>query len=186
MRRIIFSLTVTSLVIAFVGSSSVLMSKATQFSEGSVATQAHGTRCTRLTYPPLETSPERSTPPGAESQGSLSSNSRCPRLSVGPRQGEFLPNTPPKVGLSASTSYLGPDAGSEVKLKAIACDLEDDENLLYTYSTTGGRLVGDGADTVWNLSGVRRPGQYIVSVEVDDGCGCISFANAQVTVGDFK
>ena len=95
----------------------------------------------------------------------------------------MLPNTPPRVGLSASTAYLSPNTGGEVKLKAIACDLED-ENVLYTYTVTGGRIAGGGVlkpEAIWNLSGVS-PGEYTVTVEVDDGCGCVSFTGTQVTV----
>ncbi|HEY6231676.1 MAG TPA: hypothetical protein VIW64_10450 [Pyrinomonadaceae bacterium] len=92
-----------------------------------------------------------------------------------------MPNTAPKVGLAASTAYIAANADSQVKLKTIACDAEND-TLLYTYSSTGGRITGDGAEAVLNLSGVARPGTYTVSVEVDDGCGCISFESASVTL----
>ncbi|HEY0083834.1 MAG TPA: hypothetical protein VGB61_13655, partial [Pyrinomonadaceae bacterium] len=51
----------------------------------------------------------------------------------------------------------------------------------YTWSTTGGRITGDGANVSWDLSGVQ-PGTYTASVEVDDGCGCIAFSSTTVTV----
>jgi hypothetical protein len=142
-----------------------------------------GTRCTRLRYEPKATTNEKARAP-VDSAGQP--GARCFRLTREPLTGdEFLPNTPPKVGLSSSTSYLAPEAVGQVKLKTIACDLESD-NLLYTYSVTAGRLTGDGANAVWDLNGVSRPGEYLVSVEVDDGCGCISFANATVVVGEVK
>ena len=43
-------------------------------------------------------------------------------------------------------------------------------------------LRGDGAAAVWSLGGVG-PGTYTVTVEVDDGCGCMSFSSRDVTVG---
>ena len=136
-----------------------------------------GARCTRLTYPPAS---DRKKAAAAVS-GTALPGTRCLRLNQEPAKGvEILPNRPPKVGLSSSTSHVGPDAGSEVKLKTIACDLDDD-TLLYTYSATAGRIGGDGADAVWDLSGAQ-PGQYTVAVEVDDGCGCIAFVAATVTV----
>jgi hypothetical protein len=53
--------------------------------------------------------------------------------------------------------------------------------LLYTYSTTGGRITGDGANVSWDLTGVQ-PGTYPSTVEVDDGCGCVAFSSTTVTV----
>jgi len=105
----------------------------------------------------------------------------CTRISSGGRPGTILPNTPPKVGLATSTAYIATNANAQVNLKAIACD-PDGDNVLYTYTVTGGRITGDGPSAVWNLSGVTRPATYTVSVEVDDGCGCISFDSTEVTL----
>jgi len=106
---------------------------------------------------------------------------RCTRLSSGGRPGSILPTPPPKIGLAASTAYIATNANAQVNLKAIACD-PDGDNVLYTYTVTGGRITGDGMSAVWNLSGVTRPATYTVSVEVDDGCGCISFDSTEVTL----
>lgn len=128
------------------------------------------TRCTRLRYEP-GTIPDDATAVGAH----------CSRLRQPPPDGiEFLPNTPPKVGLSSSTSYITSAAPPHVKLNAIVCDIDGDE-VLYTYSVTAGRLIGDGANANWSLEGVR-PGTYTATVEVHDGCGCISFSSASVTI----
>jgi hypothetical protein len=108
---------------------------------------------------------------------------------------DVFPNQPPTVSLSASTSRVvlaadcvgdqRPDptctpTSSQVQLSATATD-PDGDTLLYTYSTTGGRIVGDGPNATLDLTGVA-PGTYTVTVEVDDGCGCISFATTTVTV----
>jgi len=103
------------------------------------------------------------------------------RLLSGGRPGSILPNTPPNVGLASSTTQIATNAVEKVNLKAISCDADGD-NLLYTYSTTGGRIAGEGASAVWDLSGSRRPATYTVTVEVDDGCGCIAFESATVTL----
>ena len=107
-----------------------------------------------------------------------------------PRAGQ--PNTPPEVSLKASEEEItlpcrsaetpaeGAPGGGQVRLRASATDADGDR-LLYTYSTTGGRLVGDGPEATWDLSGVR-PGEYTVTVEAHDGCGCIAFASARVRV----
>ena len=79
----------------------------------------------------------------------------------------MLPNTPPNIGLSGW--YLNSD---DIQLRTVALDRED-ENLLYTYSVTGGTIAGDGAQATWSLKDAT-PGEYFVTVEVNDGCGCIA------------
>lgn len=131
-----------------------------------------GARCTRISWPK-----EKKRPAGEAGPGS-----RCSRLWDARRKGKFLPNTAAKLGLSSSTSYLSAGAPAQVTLKAVACDLDGD-SLLYTFSTTGGRVAGEGANAVWDLSGAA-PGTYTVSVEVDDGCGCLTFVSSVVTVAN--
>ncbi|HEX5706306.1 MAG TPA: PKD domain-containing protein, partial [Pyrinomonadaceae bacterium] len=106
-----------------------------------------------------------------------------------------LPNQPPVVSLSSSSARVvlaaecGPNevpdsactpTSTSVQLSATASD-PDGDTLLYTYSTNGGRVVGDGANATLDLTGVA-PGTYTVTVEVDDGCGCVSFASTTVEV----
>jgi hypothetical protein len=107
----------------------------------------------------------------------------------------IFPNQPPTVSLTASSSRIvlpaectgtdipdpncTPTAGT-VQLSANATD-PDGDTLLYTYSTTGGRITGDGPNSTLDLGGVA-PGTYTVTVEVDDGCGCIAFTSTTVTV----
>ena len=67
-----------------------------------------------------------------------------------------------------------------VGLTANATD-PDGDTLLYTYTVSGGRVTGEGANVNWDLSGVG-PGKYTATVEVDDGCGCISFSSTEVTI----
>jgi len=71
---------------------------------------------------------------------------------------------------------------SAVQLSANATD-PDGDTLLYTYTTTGGRVTGDGANVSWDLAGVQ-PGTYTATVEVDDGCGCVAFSSTTVTVSE--
>jgi hypothetical protein len=166
MRRISVSLVTLGFILTVFGSS---LFKGNAKTEATVLPQS---RCTRLTYPPKKKSKQAD---------ATTFGSRCTRLTAGGKPGSVMPNTAPKVGLAASTAYIAANADSQVKLKTIACDAEND-TLLYTYSSTGGRITGDGAEAVLNLSGVARPGTYTVSVEVDDGCGCISFESASVTL----
>jgi hypothetical protein len=56
-----------------------------------------------------------------------------------------------------------------VGVKTDAKDAEGDV-LTYSYTVSGGRIVGQGANVNWDLSGVR-PGTYTIISAVDDGCG---------------
>ena len=111
------------------------------------------------------------------------------------RSPAVLPNQPPTVTLSAASSKVVmaaqcsegqmPDStctptSQEVQVSAQATD-PDGDTLLYTYSTTGGRIVGNGANATLDLAGAQ-PGSYTVTVEVDDGCGCVAFSTTTVTV----
>jgi hypothetical protein len=111
------------------------------------------------------------------------------------RAPEFLPNQAPTVTLATSESALmlacppgmratncTPSSDYVVNLTANASD-PDGDTLLYTYSSTGGRITGDGANVTWDLTGVQ-PGTYTATVEVDDGCGCVSFSSTTVTVSE--
>lgn len=108
---------------------------------------------------------------------------------------DVFPNQPPTVSLSASSSRVVlpadcPDGqqpratctptSTSVQLSASATD-PDGDTLLYTYSTTGGRITGDGPNATLDLTGVA-PGTYTVTVEVDDGCGCIAFDTTTIEV----
>jgi hypothetical protein len=75
-------------------------------------------------------------------------------------------------------------ATSSVGLTTTASD-PDGDTLLYTYSATGGRITGEGSNVTWDLSGLA-PGTYTASVEVDDGCGCVSFSSTTVTIAECK
>ena len=109
----------------------------------------------------------------------------------------IFPNQPPTVALAASAATITmpcplglhsssgacPAASSTtVGLTTTASD-PDGDTLLHTYTVTGGRVTGDGANVSWDLRGVG-PGTYTASVESDDGCGCITVASTTVTIAN--
>ncbi len=54
--------------------------------------------------------------------------------------------------------------------------------LTYNYWISGGKIIGQGANVVWDLSDVK-PGTYTVKAGVDDGCGvCGKTITKTVTV----
>ncbi len=62
-----------------------------------------------------------------------------------------------------------------------AVDPEKDV-LMYHYTVTGGRIVGQGSKVYWDLTGAA-PGTYTVTAGVDDGCGiCGQTKTRSITV----
>lgn len=111
------------------------------------------------------------------------------------REPAILPNQPPTASLAASASTITlpcppgthsaggacpAAATSSVNLTTTASD-PDGDTLLYSYTVTGGRVTGEGANVAWDLSGMS-PGTYTASVDVDDGCGCITSSTTTVTI----
>jgi hypothetical protein len=80
------------------------------------------------------------------------------------------------------TSPTCTPTGSEVTLVAEATDPDNDQ-LLYTWSVTGGRLSGEGRQVTWDLTGVAV-GTYTATVEVNDGNQHTATGSATVTVAD--
>jgi hypothetical protein len=95
-------------------------------------------------------------------------------------------SNPPTVRLSPSTNVVMncPGEGSSVQLVADAVSPQGLE-LRYNWSATGGRIVGSGANTTWDFSGVQ-PGTYTVTVEVNSGReqDCTAFTQTAVVVRD--
>jgi len=93
---------------------------------------------------------------------------------------------PPFLELAASRNTIRVCAGedSTVQLRARATT-QSGNPLRYKWATDGGRITGDGADTSWDLSGMR-PGVYRATLEVDSGYDdtCASFSSAAVLVTD--
>lgn len=72
------------------------------------------------------------------------------------------PNTVPREGTTCSTDMA-------VNVTTTAVDPENDV-LTYNYTVSGGRIVGQGANVSWDLTGVNA-GTYTITAGVDDGCG---------------
>jgi len=105
------------------------------------------------------------------------------------------PNAPPVINTVATsissivrpcppptTSATCNPTGNEVTLTAEATDPDNDQ-LLYTWSVTGGKLSGEGRSVTWDLSGVQN-GSYTATVEVNDGNMHKVTGSATVTVAD--
>jgi hypothetical protein len=97
---------------------------------------------------------------------------------------EPIQTNPPTVRVSSSSNVVSncPGEGSTVQLTADASSPQG-LPLRYNWSTTGGRIVGSGANTSWDFSGVQ-PGTYTVTVEVNSGreADCTAFTQTAVVV----
>ena len=70
-----------------------------------------------------------------------------------------------------------------VNATTTATDPENDV-LTYEYTVSGGRIVGQGANVNWDLSGVRA-GTYTITSGVNDGCGiCGQTKTETITVAE--
>ncbi len=76
--------------------------------------------------------------------------------------GKCLPGQRPKPGSQCSDDQT-------VNVTTAATDPENDV-LTYQYTVSGGRIVGQGANVSWDLTGAQ-PGTYTITAGVDDGCG---------------
>ena len=93
---------------------------------------------------------------------------------------------PPSLSLAADSTVVKGcnDESARVRLAATA-RAADGTTLRYRWTTSGGKLLGEGANTSWDLAGVQ-PGVYQAFVEVDDGrdLNCVAFSSVAIVVTD--
>ena len=102
-------------------------------------------------------------------------------------------NAPPTVDnvtLSATEIIIGcsdsaenkscSDSDREISVTTVANDRENDV-LTYSYIVSGGKIVGNGAKVIWDLTGVEA-GTYTITAGVDDGCGICGPTKTQTVV----
>ena len=111
----------------------------------------------------------------------------APTFAQSPNRDTQTP-TPPTIELASSANVVticSRDAAlqtTQVRLTANTSGFTSGNPLRYRYRVSGGRIIGDGANTIWDLSGVAQ-GSYAASVEVDNGeVGCMAFTSTAVVV----
>lgn len=62
-----------------------------------------------------------------------------------------------------------PASVNAITILTVAKDPENDV-LTYDYKVSGGKIIGQGANVIWDLSGVK-PGTYTITAAVNDSCG---------------
>ena len=72
------------------------------------------------------------------------------------------------------------DNNRKIEVSTAAIDFENDvSNYLYTVAT--GKIIGQGANVVWDLSNVS-PGNYTITVGIDNGCGVCGWTKTQTVI----
>lgn len=87
------------------------------------------------------------------------------------RVADFINNWANVTDLTLNRTEITTDSDSDAKIK-INVSAKDDENdrLEYRYTVSGGKIIGQGAEVIWDLSG-EKAGTYTIKAGVDDGCG---------------
>jgi outer membrane protein OmpA-like peptidoglycan-associated protein len=88
------------------------------------------------------------------------------------------PNRPPTISCTTDRSPIMP--GERTGITSVASD-PDGDPLTYSYSATGGQVVGNGAHVEFDSTGLQ-PGSYTVKCSVSDGRGGNADASTNVDV----
>ena len=91
---------------------------------------------------------------------------------------EQKPNAPPTISCAANPASI--TVGQRSSITSTASDPDNDQ-LTYTYTTSGGRITGSGANVQFDSTGVA-PGTYTITCHVSDGRGGEKDATTQVAV----
>jgi hypothetical protein len=93
----------------------------------------------------------------------------------------------PVVQLSEHAAIITPcddsQTSAQIPLVASVTNFSNPGELRYSWRASGGRLVGDGPNATWDLSGAM-PGTYSATIEVDNNRndGCVAFTTTKVVV----
>ena len=97
---------------------------------------------------------------------------------------EVVAYTPPNLSLSAEPRVITVCEGAGPALVQLNARATSNNPIRYRWTTSGGRIEGDGATVTWDLSGVR-PGYYRANLDIDTGSGdaaCQAFSSTTVLV----
>lgn len=92
--------------------------------------------------------------------------------------------TPPNLSLAADPQVITVCEGAGPAIVQLNARATSDYPIRYRWTTSGGRITGDGAGVSWDLSGLQ-PGYYKAYVDIDTGSGdeaCQAFSSTAVLV----
>jgi len=96
---------------------------------------------------------------------------------------EAVVYAPPMVSLTSDTSVVNACSDTQVHLHAGASS-RDGNPIRYRWSTTAGRIDGNGSDVIWDVSGLAA-GVYKASIDIEMGnsdASCNAFSSTTVVV----
>ncbi|MBX3288217.1 MAG: hypothetical protein KF855_02635 [Acidobacteria bacterium] len=112
------------------------------------------------------------------------------RIPVGPNEPAIVTDlslsseqlvTQCQPGEMPDKAFPQPSESMIIDVSTIASDPEGDV-LVYSYTVSGGKIIGKGSDVKWDLSDAS-PGVYTITASADDGCGsCGKSFSKTVTV----
>jgi outer membrane protein OmpA-like peptidoglycan-associated protein len=91
-----------------------------------------------------------------------------------------LANHSPAISIAANPAEVIAGSGETAVVRASASDPDDDQ-LTYTWSASGGEIVGTGDEARWS-PGAAPPGMYTIRSKVEDGRGGTAEASTIITV----
>ncbi|HKP46425.1 MAG TPA: hypothetical protein VJT50_07485 [Pyrinomonadaceae bacterium] len=92
--------------------------------------------------------------------------------------------TPPTLSLVATPSVITVCEGSTASTVHLDARVTSNYPVHYRWTTTGGRIDGDGAGVTWDVSGLQ-PGYYKAYLDIDTGSGdeaCQAFTSTTIVV----
>ncbi len=92
--------------------------------------------------------------------------------------------TPPNVSVAADPQVITVCEGSGPALVNLAARVTSNDPVSYRWSSSAGRIQGDGQTVTWDLSGLQ-PGYYKAYVDIETGSGddaCQAFSSTAVLV----
>lgn len=89
------------------------------------------------------------------------------------------PNQPP-VCERVEADRTEITVGDSIGVRAVASD-QDGDTLVYTWTATGGRVVGSGAAVTWDTTGLA-PGTYTLTAQVSDTKNAVKDCSITLTV----
>jgi len=88
-----------------------------------------------------------------------------------------------KLTLSKTSIKLSCDPDTDVNRQLIEISVEAydryNDVLTYVYNPSAGKVIGNGPNVMWDLTGVP-PGRYTFTAGVNDGCGVCGYTKTEM------
>lgn len=107
----------------------------------------------------------QNTPKGQKTKKSKAARKASNDVIVDPANVSGLRLSHSRISTNCSTDDNSCSAKTQVEVSTLAPEVEAS---MYVYKISGGKIVGLGANVIWDLTGVK-PGEYTITAGVDSG-----------------